>query len=313
MTRVIMHRVLISIPVLFLVSILTFVLVSLLPGSAAQSLLGEQATPDQVARVRAQLGLDLSVPEQYWNWLKTVAQGSLGNSILNGAPVTETLNVRLPVTLTLVIGTTLVSAVIGITLGVLSALRGGVLGRIIDIFTFTGLALPSFFIGLALIAIFAVTLQIFPPNGYVTFGTSPADWARSLVLPIAAMAVHGLSSVATQTRDATLDALNKDFVRVQFANGISRRSIVWQHVLRNAAPPIATMVGLVFVGLLSGAVLIESIFALPGLGQAVVSAATHHDIPVVQGAVLYFTVLVVIVNLIIDLVYSWVDPRVRVR
>ena len=301
-----------AIPVLFVVSILTFVLVSFLPGNAAEALLGATATPDLVAKLQAELGLNEPLYLSYWHWLTTLAHGSLGSSILDGEPVTKILNQRIPVTLALVTGTTLVAALIGISLGVVGALRGGVIRRVTDVLTFAGLALPSFFVGLGLIALFALKWDLLPPNGYVSPGTSVSRWVESLILPVAAMAVSAVSGIATQTRDATLDVLGRDFVRVQFANGFSRRSIIWKHVLRNAAPPIVTVIGLVFVSLLSAAVVVESIFSLPGLGQEVVSAATYHDIPVVQGVVLYFTVMVLIVNLIIDLIYSWVDPRVRV-
>lgn len=313
MTRVIVHRVLIAIPVLFLVSILTFVLVSLLPGDAAQAVLGQEATPAQVAQLRAELGLNHSLFQQYWQWLSDVAHGSLGNSLADGGSVKQILNARLPVTLIVVFGTTVVSAVIGTTLGFVSALRGGALGRVLEVSAFAGFAFPAFWIALMLIALFAVKWHLLPPNGYVPFSDSPSQWLQSLILPVAALAIGGVTGIATQTRDSTLDALSRDFVRVQFANGFSRRSIAWKHVLRNAAPPIVTVIGLVFVGLLSGAVIVEQIFALPGLGQEVVSATTNHDIPVVQGAVLYFTVTVLVVNLIFDVVHGWLDPRVRVR
>jgi peptide/nickel transport system permease protein len=313
MSRVIAHRVLIAIPVLLFVSILTFVLVSFLPGDAARAILGREATPEQVAQLRAQLGLNQPLLQQYWHWLSDLAHGSLGNSLASGESVTQILNVRLPVTLVLVISTTVVSAVIGTTLGFVSAVRGGPLGRLLEVSSFAGFAFPAFWIALMLVALFAVKWQLLPPNDYVRFTDSPSEWIKHLILPVAALSIGGITGIATQTRDSTLDALGQDVVRVQFANGFSRRSIAWKHVLRNAAPAVVTVIGLVFVGLLSGAVIVETIFTLPGLGDEVVSATTNKDIPVVQGAVLYFTVTVLIVNLIFDILHGWADPRVRVR
>jgi len=208
---------------------------------------------------------------------------------------------------------TLVSSALGVWLGFLSAMRAGRLGRSIDALSFAGLAAPNFWIALALIAIFAVLWPILPPNGYVSFHDSPTEWAKSLILPVAALSIGTIAAVATQTRDSTLDALGRDFVRVQFANGFSRRSIAWKHVLRNASPAICTVVGLVFIGLTGGAVLIETVFTLPGLGQGIVSATLAHDLPVIQGSVLYLTIIVLLANLLVDVILAWADPRTRVR
>ena len=310
MKKVILHRLLIAAPVLFLMSILTFVLVSLIPGDAATAILGQRATPTEVAELRKQMGLDHPVYVQYWDWLTTLAHGSLGDSLINNEPVTHVLNTRMPVTLTLVIGTTLVSGVLGISLGFFSALRGG-LGRFVDVLTYAGFAIPGFWIALGLVVLFAVKWQVLPPNGYVPFADSPVEWAKSLVLPVASLTIGTMTAIAVLTRDSTKDVLARDFVRVQLASGFSRRSIAWKHVLRNASPAIVTVIGLNFVGLLSGAVLIETVFAMPGMGQGVVTATTQKDLPVIQGAVVYFTVMVLLVNLFIDVVYAWIDPRVR--
>jgi peptide/nickel transport system permease protein len=311
--RVILHRLLIAVPVLALMSMLTFVLASLVPGDTAQALLGQGATADQVEKLREELGLNDSLLAQYWRWLTDLAHGSLGQSLLNNEPVTQILNSRVSVTLVLVVGTTLLASLIGVGLGLTSAIRGGVLGKLVDVLALLGSAFPSFWIGLGLVSLFAVTWEVFPPNGYTPFSLSPSQWAQYLVLPITALAIHAMTTIAIQTRDSVLEVLSRDFVRVQFANGYSRRSILFKHVLRNASTSIITVIGIVFVQMLSGAVIIEVVFTLPGLGQEVVSATIDHDIPVVQGAVLYFTVAVLAVNLLIDVLYSWVDPRVRVR
>jgi peptide/nickel transport system permease protein len=311
--RLVVHRLLIAIPVLFVMTILTFVLVSFVPGDPARTLLGDAASEEQIAQLREQLGLDHSLVSQYTDWISNVARGDLGSSMLNSESVTKILNERVTVTLILITAVTLVSTMIGIATGFLSALRGGRLGRAIDVVNFAGVAVPNFWVALGLIALFAVAWPILPPNGYVAFSDSPGDWAQSLILPVAALSIGTIAAVATQTRDSTLDALARDFVRVQFANGFSPRSIAWKHVLRNASPAICTVVGLIFVGLIGGAVLIETVFTLPGLGQGIVSATLAHDLPVIQGAVLYLTVIVLLANLAVDLVLGWADPRTRAR
>ncbi|WP_415853282.1 ABC transporter permease [Sinomonas sp. G460-2] len=313
MTRVILHRLAVAIPVLFLMSIFTFVLVSFLPGDAAKALLGENATPQQIEQLRQQMGLNRPLAEQYLAWLGSAMHGDFGSSLLNGQPVVEILNTRLPVTLGLILATTVVTSVVGVVLGFASALRGGWLGRLVDLLAFVSFASPPFWIALLLITLFSVEWHVLPPNGFVPLAESPLGWVQTMLLPIVALATGGFAGIATQTRDSTMDALGRDFVRVLFANGLTRRSIAWKHVLRSSAPAVLTVIGLIFVSLLSGAVLIEQVFALPGVGQEVVTATTNHDIPVIQGAVLYLTAIVLIVNLVVDIMYGFVDPRVRVR
>lgn len=313
MARVIVRRLLWSAPLLFVVSVFTFVLVSLVPGDPARTILGENARPEQYAALRRQLGLDASLPEQYWRWLKGVFQGTLGVSVFTGETVTSILGSRLETSLVLVVVGTLAATLVGVLLGTISALRGGVVGRMLDAVSQLGLALPNFWLGLVLMAIFAVAIPIFPATGYVALGEDPGRWAVSLVLPVAALGFVAVAVIAKQTRDALLDALNSEYVDTFETNGFSRRSIVYRHALRNAAPPVLAVVGVVFVNLLGGAVLVESIFSLPGLGSAVVEATVRHDVPVIQGAVLYFTVMVVVVNLVVDLLHGYLDPRVRVE
>jgi len=311
MLRLVARRLLMSIPLLFVVSALTFVLVSLTPGDAARAILGTGASQDQYLQLRHQMGLDKPVYEQYWTWLSHAVHGDLGTSLLSSQPVTQALNQRLQPTLSLIIGATLLSAFLGISLGVLSALRSGVLGRAVDVFSLLGLALPAFWLGLILVAEFAVRLQLFPATGYTLLDQSPGQWLRGLVLPVGTLAFGSVTVVAKQTRDAMLEVLGRDFIRTLRANGVAERSIIFKHALKNAAIPVVTVLGLIFVGLLSGTVLVESVFALPGLGGLTVQATTGHDIPIIQGAVIYFTIIVVIVNLIVDLSYGWLNPKAR--
>lgn len=311
MLRPLLRRLAVSIPLVWAVTAVTFLLVGLIPGNVAQAILGQYGTAQQYAQLRHSLGLGEPLTTRYWHWLVQAVHGNLGVSSVYQVPVTSLLNSRLPVTLSLVIGATLVSAIVGIALGVASALRKGFLGRLVSLIGLVGLAIPGFFLGLLFIAWFAVALRLFPATGYVPLTASPSEWLRSLVLPVATLAVPGVAVIAKQTRDSMLDVLNRPFIRTLRASGVPRRSIIFKHALRSAAIPVVTVIGLAFIGSLAGTVLVESVFALPGLGGLAVQATTKHDLPVIQGVVLYFTVIVIAVNLVVDIGYSALDPRVR--
>jgi peptide/nickel transport system permease protein len=310
--RVIARRLALSVPLLLIVTTSTFVLVALIPGDAARTIVGGNGTEAQYEALRHALGLDESLPARFGQWLERAAHGDLGTSLFGGEPVASALNSRLGVTLSLVGGSTLLAALLGIAFGVAAAVRPGPLGRALDALSLVGLAVPSFFLGLLLISWFAVSLRLFPATGYVPPSQSPSGWLQSLVLPVITLALPGVAVIAKQTRDAMREALERPFVQTLRATGISRRSIVLRHALRSAAISIVTVVGLVFVGALSGAVVVESVFALPGLGSLAVQATTQRDLPMIQGVALYFTVIVIAVNLVVDLLYGWLDPRVEV-
>jgi peptide/nickel transport system permease protein len=310
MRRVVIRRLLWSIPTVWAVSALTFVLASLAPGNGARAILGMNGSPEAYARVRAQLGLDRPVYIQYWHWLTNAVRGDLGRSIFSDQSVTSILNSRLAVTLSLILGTTVITVALGVCLGVFSAVRGGVSARLVDAGSLVGMSVPSYWLGLVLIAVFAVWLRLFPAIGYVPIEQSPGGWARSLVLPVAALAISGVASIATQTRGAMIDVFGRDFVRALCANGLPTRSIIFQHSLKNAAIPVVTVIGLLMIGLLGGTVFIEGIFALPGLGAIAVTATRQHDLPVVEGIAVYYAVIVVVINLLTDLAYAWLNPKV---
>jgi peptide/nickel transport system permease protein len=211
-----------------------------------------------------------------------------------------------------VVGATVVSAVVGVAFGVAGALRPGAVDRVVDGVALLGLSVPSFFLGFVLVEWFAVSLRFFPASGYVSFDVSPAGWLESLVLPVVTLSAGGVAVIAKQTRDAMRDVLDRPFIRMLRATGIPRRSIIFKHALRSAAIPVVTIIGLVFVAVLGGSVVVESVFALPGLGSLAVQATTESDLPLIQGIAVYFTVIVIVVNLIVDLAYGFLDPRVRV-
>jgi len=311
MLRFVISRLLWSVPVVLAVSLLTFALVSLIPGDAARTILGANATPAQYVALRHALGLDQPLYTQYWHWLQGIFHGSLGASSVTGQSVVTALRERVGVSLSLICATTIVTAAVGVSLGIAAAIGRGRLARAVDVLSLMGLAVPNFWLGLVLVALLAVRVRIFPATGYVSLASSPSEWLRSLVLPVVTLSAGAVAIVAKQTRDSLLDVLNRDFVRFLRANGIARRSIIYRHALRNAAISIVTVLGLVFVGLLSGTVLVEVVFALPGLGSLAVDATAAHDVPVILGVALTFTVAVVAVNLCVDLAYAWLNPKLR--
>jgi peptide/nickel transport system permease protein len=308
--RAVELRLLTAVPLLFIATALSFVLLALTPGDAARQILGIEATPQSVLQLRHSLGLDQSVVEQYWRWLHSAVRGDLGSSFYTGQSVTQAIDQRLPVTGSLIVGAMLVTILVGIPLGTISAIRGGALGRLLDASAITAFALPPFWLGAALIALFAVRLGWFPAVGYVPLTQSPKNWFLSLVLPVIALSIYGIASVAKQTRTAMLDALSSEYTRAAWATGISPRSIVWRYAFRNAAMSVLTVLGLHIVGLLGGTIFVEAVFGLPGLGGLAASSAQQHDFPMLEGVVVYFTVIVIVVNLAIDVAYGWLNPRI---
>lgn len=299
-------------PLALAATAISFVLVAFLPGDAANSLAGQNATEEQRRQIRQDLGLDQPVWTQYGQWLERAVVGDLGSSMVNRQPVVTQLNGRLAPSLSLIVGVTVVATVLGVGIGVLGACRGRV-GRVVDRGSIMGLAVPDFWLGLVLIVLFAVHLGWFPPTGFVPWSDGAGLWMRSVALPIATLSVPATAILARQSREAMATALGKEYVRTLRAAGVAERSIVLRHCLRNAAIPVLTVVGLVFVGALSGTVAVESVFAIPGLGSIAVQATANRDLPLIQGAVVYFTLIVIAVNLLVDCAYGYFDPRLQSR
>ena len=308
--RVAARRLAWSAPLALAATALSFILVAFLPGDAAVSLVGRNATEEQLDQVREDLGLHQPVWTQYGQWLEGAVRGDLGTSMINRQPVTSQLNGRLAPSLSLIVGTTVVAATFGVAIGILGARRGRI-GRAVDSSSIAGLAVPDFWLGLVLIVLFAVHLGWFPPTGYSRWGDGVGAWLRSVVLPVATLSVPATAILARQTREAMSTALSKEYVRTLRAAGLGERSIVFRHGLRNAAIPILTVAGLVFVGALGGTVAVESVFALPGLGSTAVQATATRDLPLIQGVVVYFTLAVIVVNLVVDCAYGCFDPRLQ--
>lgn len=313
MLRIFARRLVLSVPVVVGVSILTFVLTALTPGDPAREILGTNATPAGIAAIHKQLGLNHPILVQYWDWLSNAVHGNLGTSIFTGQPVSQILAAALPITITLIIGGVVIAVAAGIPLGVMSARRAakGKGGGILDVMSVVGYAIPPFFLGLILSLIFATGLSILPPSGWVPPSQSVSGWLRTIVLPVVTLGAPGAALVARQTRQGMIDALGNEFVRSLRARGIPMRVIVWKHALRSAVGDTATLVGLYIVSLLLGATLVENVFAMQGLGTIAVQATNQHDLPVLEGAALYFTLIVTISFVLIDLVRAYLNPKLR--
>ncbi|MFE5331938.1 ABC transporter permease [Embleya sp. NPDC056575] len=306
------RRLISAVALLLVVSALTFFLMDLLP-DPGRGILGVSATDEQLGAKREELGLDRPVVPRYLDWLWAALRGDLGTSWTTGLDVADSIGTKLPVTLSLTLTATVVCALFGIALGLFAAIRRGIVDRSVHVLAVAGFAIPGLWVGILLVAVFAVKLDWLPATGYVPLAESPVDWARSLVLPVATIAVSGIAAIAQQTRNAVATVLERDYVRTLRSRGLPLRRVLLVHVLRNATPPALTVVGLQFIGLLGGALVIEQIFALPGLGSLAIGATSQSDVPTVQGVVLVSVCVVVSVNLVVDLATGVLDPKVGMR
>jgi peptide/nickel transport system permease protein len=311
MLKLIGRRLLIAIPMLFVVASLTFLLVNLIPGDPVVSILGPDASPAQYAALRHTLGLDRPLIVQYGDWLGHAVRGDFGTSLQTSVPVVDSVAQRLPVTMLVAVFGVVVTFVVGVGLGLASSLGGRVSGRVAQVASVLGVSVPNFWFGVLLVLIFAVNLAWLPATGYIPITENAGQWARSLVLPVVTVALGGVAAIARQTRAAMNEALAKDYVRTLLASGTPRHVIVLKHALRNASIPVVTSLGFQFIGIFGGTFVIEQVFALPGLGQLTISSIGTHDIPVVQGVVLVTATLVIVVNLVVDVLYSLLNPKVR--
>ncbi|WP_038047634.1 nickel ABC transporter permease [Thermus caliditerrae] len=298
------RRLLIAIPTLFGVVLLVFLMVRLAPGDPAVLLAGEFATPETLQAIRERYGLDRPLPEQFLLYLGALLRGDLGESARSRRPVLEELKTYFPNTVELAVAAILVALLTGIPLGILAALRPGS-GLDLGVMTLAllGVSMPVFWFGLLAILIFSVNLGWFPVAGKGTLA--------HLVLPAVTLGVNATALLARMTRGTLLEVLSQDYIRTARAKGLRERVVVFKHALRNAMIPVVTVAGLEFGSLLAGAVITETIFAWPGLGQLLVGSILARDYPVVQGAVLLVATSFILVNLLVDLLYAWIDPRVR--
>ncbi|CAM5762271.1 ABC transporter permease [Bosea minatitlanensis] len=298
--------------VMFLVATMVFFLTRLAPGDPAAIMLGDQATPADVERLRAVYGLDKPVLVQYVLWLKEVVQGNLGQSIFLQRPVTTALAERVEPTFFLTLFSIVIATLIGVPAGIASAVwRGRAVDQVVSALAMLAANIPSFWLGLIFIQFFAVRLGLFPVAGYGDPGASLAERLAHLVLPAAVLGIVNSALITRFTRASMLDVLGDDYVRTARSKGVPETGIVLRHAFRNALVPIVTVIGLTIALLVGGAIVTETVFGLPGIGNLVVSAVLRRDYPVIQGALIAVAALYVLINLAVDLIYTLVDPRVR--
>ena len=311
--RYIMNRVIELIPVLFIVSVIVFAFIHLLPGDPVAAQIGDLGTDlEAIERARHDLGLDQPIVVQYVNWVRDVATGDFGRSIMTRQPVSDAIIERFPVTLQLAVFSLLISFAIAFPTGVLSAYRrNSKRDRIATILALTGVAMPSFWLAILMILVFAVQLGWFPPSGYVKFSESPLQNLHYMVLPAFSLGVVQAAVVMRQVRSSLLEVLGEDYIRTARAKGLAERKVLLTHALRNALLPVLTVMGLQVGRVLGGSVIVETVFAIPGLGRYSINAIYTHDYPVVQAAVLVTALAVVLSNLVTDLLYAVFDPRIR--
>jgi peptide/nickel transport system permease protein len=300
-----------AIPTILVVATITFFLMQLIPSSPASFLLGSGATQEQVTHLTHQLGLDRPVLVQYGSWISQAVRGDFGDSFVSGTSARSSVMKALPVTLSLALLTLVMTIVLGVALGMAAAVRGGWLDRVIQSLSSLAMAVPSFWLGVLLVWVLAIEVKFFYATGYAPLSAGPQEWALHLFLPALALTVGATGQIMYQTRAAALEVLGRDYIRTLQAAGLSRRRIIFKHVLRNAAIPVTTVLGMTFVFLLGGVVVIEMIFALPGMGYLMLQAVNSHDLAVAQAGVVAFTILVILVNLFTDMVTVWLDPRAR--
>lgn len=311
MTTYILRRLGQLVPVLVVVSVALFILLRVLPGDPTNSILGEEATEEQRAALRAELGLDQPLVTQYLTYAGQVVRGDLGQSYISGQPVIEVLADRLPVTVQLGLLGLTAAVLLGIPAGVLAARRrGGRLDSALNAIGVTALAVPNFYLAALLILLFAVQLRLLPASGYVPFGEAPLRNLRFMVLPTMTVALSMAAVAMRQTRESMISAMGEEFVRTARSVGLVERQVVMRYALRFAMVPVVTVMSLQLGAVISASVITETIYTLPGMGSLIVSAIFSRDLPIVQGAVLLVVGFVLVINLMTDLIYAWLDPRI---
>jgi peptide/nickel transport system permease protein len=305
------RRLLLTLPILFIVSVVCFSLINLIPGDPATVILGPEASEQAKEQMRERLGLDEPIVVQYVDWLGGVLHGDLGESLVDGTPVSQLILQRLPVTLELALGTFLVSLTIAVVAGILSASnRGTWVDYVSTGFALGGISIPHFWLGMMFIIIFAVNLGVLPASGFVPFFEDPMANIAAMILPVFATGLRESAELTRMLRSSLLEELGSDYVRTAFSKGLSRRVVVIRHAVRNALIPFVTASGLQIAALLGGLVVTEQVFQLPGVGRLIVESILERDFTVVQGAVLTVTAIVVVINVLIDMLYAVIDPRI---
>jgi peptide/nickel transport system permease protein len=310
-SRYILRRLALMVPVAFLASVILFALLKLTPGDPVLIILGERATAENYQAVRRELGLDQPYPVQYLRWIGHIVQGDLGKSLQNGSPVRDEIVGRLPATFQLGLAALGFSLLVALPLGTLSAVfRRSPLGFFATAFTQIGVSLPNFVVGLILIYLFAANFRWFPPGGFASFNDNPSEWLRRIILPAITLSLFGAATQTRFIRSGLLDTLHQDYIRTARAKGFAEATVIIRHALRNALIPSVTLLGLQIGAILEGAFIVESIFAWPGVGRLAVQSLGARDYPTVQAVVLLAVFVFLIANLLVDIAYAYLDPRI---
>lgn len=307
-----LRRLLQTIPALFIVVTIIFILTHVVPGDPVGILLGPFADLDRIAETRQRMGLDRPVVIQYFDWLAHAVRGDFGDSFFLDRSVAQAIRETFPVTLSLAVLSITLTILLAVPLGIISALkRNSLTAHATTIFSVLGISIPDFWLGFLFIMLFAVNLGWLPTFGYRPLSDGLLTWLRYLALPVLTISLAQMALVARMTRAGMLEVLEKDYIRTARAKGLPAARVILVHALRNAFVSILTVIGLSFAISLGGALIVETVFALPGMGRLVVSAATRRDYPVIQGVVIYLALVYMLVNFLIDMAYGWVNPRIR--
>ncbi|OWY81418.1 ABC transporter permease [Rhodococcus sp. BUPNP1] len=312
MFRLIGQRLLAVVPLLMIATAITFGLIFLIPGDPAHRIAGESATPQQIETVREELGLDQPVLVQYFDFLFGLVRGDLGTSFTYQAPVLEMIVDRLPVTFSLAMVAVVVALLVGISAGIIGGSRpGSWQDRATGVGSTLGVATPNFVLGLLLVLVFSLTLRVLPATGYTPLAKGLWPWLSHLLLPAIALGLAAAAEIARQLRSSMIEVMQQDYVRTATAKGLSRRSVLWKHALKNAFIPTATVLGMQIAFLLGGTAVIESVFGLKGLGDFAVQSVLSGDLPAIQGVVIFGVFATVIMSLLVDISYGYLNPRTR--
>ncbi|WP_428248691.1 ABC transporter permease [Ferrovibrio sp.] len=312
MLRLVLSRLAAAIPVMGVVAVFVFLMLRLSPGDPAAILAGDSATPETIAAIRANLGLDKPIPEQFVTWLGQLLQGDLGNSVISRQPVTMMISQRLEPTLSLAFTTLLFAILVAVPLGILAAWKhGGWLDRGIMALSVTGFSVPVFVLGYVLIFVFSIKLDLFPVQGFAPLKQGLGAFLERIALPTITLSFIYIALFARITRAAMLEVLGEDYIRTAHAKGLPERVVLTRHALRNAAIPIVSVIGIGFALLIGGVVITETVYNIPGIGRLVVEAVLARDYPIIQGVILLFSGIYVLINLAIDIAYVLLDPRIR--
>ncbi|WP_192179641.1 ABC transporter permease [Mesorhizobium amorphae] len=312
MAAYILRRMVSTIAVMAMVGIFVFLLLRLAPGDPAAIIAGDTATPQIIAGIREQLGLNEPLPVQFVHWALSILGGDFGTSIFTGRPVLQLISQRLEPTISISILTIILSVTIGVSFGIVAAWRaGGLVDRILTAFATLGFSVPVFVVGFFLIYVFAIRTRWLPVQGYQSIDDGFGPWLVHLILPTVTLGVPYIAFIARIARASMLEVLSEDYMRTAAAKGASSYSMLFHHALRNAGVPILTVIGLSFAGLIGGVVITETVFNIPGVGRLVVDAINNRDYPIIQGVLILVSGLYVLINLAVDLSYTLVDPRIR--